>query len=140
MEPEKPGQRAVDRSAADGKQRVREESPAEGEHLVPLGEVEAAETLAHEHHEAALETARDLESQEQEAERLLDQALELYEEWGDEYDTVTCRLELLVEHCRDRGEDDQAAEWFRRACDALEGAPDPVAKRHREWVGRHCPT
>jgi tetratricopeptide (TPR) repeat protein len=60
-------------------------------------------------------------------------ALETFEDVGapdDELET----LELLVEACRDAGDEEEARRWCRRARDALSGAPDPVAKRHREWV------
>jgi tetratricopeptide (TPR) repeat protein len=60
-------------------------------------------------------------------------ALETFEAVGATDDTLQT-LELLVETCRDAGDETAAAEWCQRAREALVGAPEPVVEKHREWV------
>jgi tetratricopeptide (TPR) repeat protein len=62
-------------------------------------------------------------------------ALETFEDVGTPYDALAS-LELLVESCREQGDDDRAERWCERAEDLLAGTPDPVADEHREWVRR----
>jgi tetratricopeptide (TPR) repeat protein/predicted transcriptional regulator len=60
-------------------------------------------------------------------------AVETFEEVGapdDELET----LKFLVGTSREEGDDDTARRWCEQARETLAGAPDPVARRHREWI------
>jgi tetratricopeptide (TPR) repeat protein len=47
-------------------------------------------------------------------------------------------LRELVERCRQVGDDEDAAEWCRRARAVLEEAPPGTTEQHREWVRRQA--
>jgi tetratricopeptide (TPR) repeat protein len=67
----------------------------------------------------------------------LQSALETFERVGAPQDALPT-LRELVQTCREASDDESARDWCRRAETLLSEAPDPVADRHREWVG-DCP-
>ncbi len=60
-------------------------------------------------------------------------AIETFEDLDAPQDTLET-IDLLVETCREHGDDDRADEWRDRGVDVFETAPEPVRATYQGWV------